>query len=346
MRLMVLAPELPSGALAEQLAELVRRGHDVTVGLTDRRPPAPGDLHGARVLSVEDALRDECDVALATTWDSTVRLFEAQATRYAFRVDGFGHHRLGAWQAERIAAALAYDLPVDFIATAPWVQRVLEEHRPDARMLVAREPAPPAVEPAPAGAQLKVATDDEDFTGADVYVFTNAVDGVLGRPLHAMRAGAVPIVLPAGGQEDLITHLENGIVATPEDDRGVERWIERLDADRELLARLKQAARDTPWPDASEAGDELEQALLGILGTEPPPQTHWPTRLMADAMAGVAVYRNDHYVLSGELKRLQEDEAYKAAQRARVIWQHNPKLVPVRRLAKPLVKRAKNRLTK
>ena len=64
---------------------------------------------------------------------------------------------------------------------------------------------------------------------------------------------------------------------------------------------------------------------------------------MADAMAGVAVYRNDHYVLAGELKRLQDDQAYKAAQRARELWQAQPALA--RRSPGPSCAKAKKKLT-
>ena len=109
----------------------------------------------------------EVDVAIATDWTTTARLFEVRATRHAFWVDHFAHRRMGTWQAERFAAQLAYDLPVDFIAAAPWVRDTLADLRPDARTLLVTTgvrplPAPPRTrsestplkgsDPSPAGA--------------------------------------------------------------------------------------------------------------------------------------------------------------------------------------------------
>jgi hypothetical protein len=164
--------------------------------------------------------------------------------------------------------------------------------------------------------------------------------------LEGALAGVVPFVLPAGGQEDLVEHLVSGIVATPEDPRGAGRWLDRLAADRELLGHLRGAAREqaSAWPDWDEATDELEGALATLLEEDPPAELRWPVRLMADAMAGVAVYRNDHYVLSGELQRLEADEAYQAARKLRARWQDSDRLSPMRRAARPVLRAARKRL--
>ena len=65
---------------------------------------------------------------------------------------------------------------------------------------------------------------------------------------------------------------------------------------------------------------------------------------MADAMAGVAVYRNDHFVLAGELKRIQDDEAYQAATALRDRLQSSPRLAGLRRVAAPAARAARKRL--
>ena len=84
---------------------------------------------------------------------------------------------MGTWQAERFAAQLAYDLPVDFIAAAPWVRDALADLRPEARTVLvtsgaprprrdaprrARPPRPPPPRPRPAGDGDERAALDRD----------------------------------------------------------------------------------------------------------------------------------------------------------------------------------------
>jgi hypothetical protein len=380
VKVCLLVPALPSldpsDPIARHAEGLARAGHDVVLGITDQRPSGTAQVAGVEAIAVEDVLPRAFDVAMACSWQATVRLFEVRAARHAFWVDGFGFERLGSWQTERIAALLAYDLPVDFVCAAPWVQRALAERRPEARRLLARtgldharfesadrgsgegalrvlidERGAGAAAAEQATAPIEVTILDrarraEQCRDADVLVMLDPVDGVLTTPLEAARGGVVPMVLPAGGQEDLVEHLVSGIVATPEDPRGAGRWLDRLAADRELLARLRAGAREraSAWPSWDDANDELEGALTTLLEEEPPAQLRWPVRLMADAMAGVAVYRNDHYVLAGELERLQADEAYQAATMLRARWQGSARLGPVRRAAAPIVRAARRRL--
>jgi hypothetical protein len=372
MRVTFLAPRL--SAAGAHPRHLAAREHDVRIALTDERPAQEGRDGRAAVVAVEDVLGRDCDVAVATTWDAAVRLLEVPATRHALWVDGFGHHRLGSWQAERVAAALVYDLPVDFLCAGAWVEEALAEHRPEARRLLAREGLDhEAALPreAPDGDGLRVLVDRrwepdpgadggpgaalgeplraedrwQQYARADVLLMLNPVDGVLGSPLEAMRAGCVPVVLPAGGQAELVEHGVTGIVAEPEDPRGLDAWLRRLDADRPLLERLRAAAveRATAWPGWTQATEELEAALARLVAEEPPAEAAWPVRLMADAMAGVAVLRNDHFILAGELRRLEGDQAYQAAQRARELWQR-PRLRPLRAVSQPVLRAARKRL--
>ena len=369
MRVTFLAPRL--SAAGAHPRHLAARGHDVRVALTDERPAQEGRDGRAAVVAVEEALGQPGDVAIATTWDAAVRLLEVPATRHALWVDGFGHHRLGSWQAERVAAALVYDLPVDFLCAGAWVEEALAELRAEARRLLARQgldhdavlPREPAGgpnlrvlvdrrwEPDPGapgvvrGEELRAQDRWRQYARADVLVMLDPVDGVLGSPLEAMRAGCVPVVLPAGGQGELVEHGVTGIVAEPEDSRGLEAWLRRLEADPELLERLRRSAveRASAWPGWEEAGRELEAALERLLAEEFPAQAGWPVRLMADAMAGVAVLRNDHFILAGELERLQADHAYQAARRARELWQR-PRLRPLRAVSQPVLRAARKRL--
>src|SRR4051812_45371010 len=110
MRVCLLVSELPRTDPADargQLASALGERHDVTLALTESRP---GGRRGARfgdarAVAVEAAVQDRFDLAVATSWDTTVRLLEVPADRHAFWVDELGHHRLGRWQVERIAAA-------------------------------------------------------------------------------------------------------------------------------------------------------------------------------------------------------------------------------------------------
>src|SRR5215208_752074 len=281
LRLCVLAEGLPAGddPVARVAAEL-SADNEVVIALTERNISA-GDA-AVPIASVEGSF----DVALATSWQTTVHLFGVDAARYVELVSGFEFEAMGAWQAERLAAVVALDLPVDFIATDPSVQSALAELRPDARVLLGRLPLTPA-----------------------------AADVVLeGSPVPAMLAGRAPIVLPSNAGP--VEHMVSGLIAEPDDPADVERLQAQLADDRELAARLASGARAAvaDWPsDAS----EIRAALEEILATEPPPSARWPHRLMGDLMAGVALLRQDHFAASAYIKRLENDEAYLAAQKVR-----------------------------
>ncbi len=279
---------------------------------------------------VSDAVPSgEFDVAIATDWTTTARLFEVGATRHAFWVDHFAHRRMGTWQAERFAAQLAYDLPVDFLAAAPWVRDTLADLRPDARCLLVTsgppggaEPGPPVASGRAGGDPLRVhlagdGTERAALEGmeqpaveaalgdADVVLLLSTVDGVLGAPLAGFRIGATAVVGPAHDAADLVEHGENGFVADADDPRGASRFLDLLARDRELLARVQERARATgeAWPTWDRAADELRSALERLVSEDPPAQAHWPVRLMGDAIAGAAVFGQEHAALSAALHR-------------------------------------------
>jgi hypothetical protein len=262
LRLCVLAEGLPAGddPVARVAAEL-SADHEVVVALTERDRP-----DGA------------FDVALATSWQATVHLFGLQATRYVELVSEFDFELMGAWQAERLAAQIALDLPVDFIATDAAVRDALVELRPDARVLLARLPLTPA-----------------------------ASEVVLeGSPVPAMLAGGAPIVLQSNAGP--VEHMVSGLIAEPDDPADVERLRAQLAADPALAARLAEGARAAvaDWPsDAAEIAAALEE----ILATPPPESARWPHRLMGDLMAGVALLRQDHFTAAGYIKRLESENA-------------------------------------
>ena len=262
LRLCVLAEGLPAGddPVARVTAEL-SADHEVVVAPVEGERP-----DGA------------FDVALATSWQATVHLFGVQATRYVELVSGFEFEAMGAWQAERLAAQIALDLPVDFIATDASVRDALVELRPDARVLLGRLPFVPA----PSEVVLE------------------------GSPVPAMLAGGAPIVLPSNAGP--IEHMVSGLVAEPDDPADVERLQALLAGDPALAARLADGARAAvaDWPtDAS----EVAVALEAILASPPPESARWPHRLMGDLMAGVALLRQDHFTAAGYIKRLESENA-------------------------------------
>ncbi len=324
--------------------------------------PAPAAIAGyARRLDAivaQAAPDEEVDVAVATDWESTAHLFEARATRYVLWVDHFAHRRMGTWQAERFAAQLAYDLPVDFVAAAPWVRDVLAELRPEARCELVTIGAPasaPAAAPAHDGPLRVHVAGDGDARAAfeameepaaevaldgapDVVVMLSTVDGVLAAPLAGFAAGATAVVGPSPDAHDLVRHGENGFVADADDARGAARFLDLLARDRELLARLREAARETAvqWPTAERSAEEMEAALGRLLASDPPPQAAWPVRLMGDAIGGAAVFRHEIATLTGEVHRMRDEDAYRLALRMR------DRLGPLRR-AVALARRVRSR---
>jgi hypothetical protein len=334
--------------------------------LTSALPAPPAVAEYARRLDAVVAQTppgEEVDVVVATDWESTAHLFAARATRYAFWVDHFAHRRMGTWQAERFAAQLAYDLPVDFLAAAPWVRETLAELRPEARCELVTIGAPEAAaagaagDAAPPAGPLRVhVAADPDARAAfaameepavevgpgetpDVVVMLSAVDGVLGAPLAGFAAGATAVVGPAHDVHDLVRHRENGFVADADDVRGAARLLDHLARDRDLLARFRAAARETAaaWPTWEQSAAELEAALGRLLAEDPPPQAAWPVRLMGDAIGGAAVFRHEIATLTGEVHRMRDEDAYRLAVQVR------ERLGPLRRLV-ARARRAKSRV--
>ena len=132
----------PAGDLLRALAS--RAGVEVTIALTDGAPPGATELafgDGRAVpVAAASGFGEPFDIAVATSWETTAQLFAVPASRYALWTDGLAFRRMASWQAERFAAQLAYDLPVDFIATGTWLGTALGELRPDARCVVVPRP--------------------------------------------------------------------------------------------------------------------------------------------------------------------------------------------------------------
>jgi hypothetical protein len=178
------------------------------------------------------------------------------------------------------------------------------------------------------------------LAGADVVLMLSPVDGALGGPLEGFVAGATCIVASSPDAADLVRHDVNGIVADPDDIRGTARWLDELAGDPERLARLRTGARETAasWPTADDAAERFAAALAQLVAEPPPPQNAWPTRLMGDAIGGATVFRQEIAALTAETDRLRGDQAYRTAVAVREKLR-SPRLGPLRRIARPLLRR-------
>ena len=156
------------------------------------------------------------------------------------------------------------------------------------------------------------------YRGADVVLMLSTVDGVLGAPLEGARAGAVPVVMPAGDQPDFVRHGENGIVCEPDDVRGVARWLDHLARPYVPASPARAGAcRRGCMADGRRGLDELALNLERLIAEPQPEAARWPVRLMADAVAGVTAYRNDYYRLLEDLERVRSDDGYRAVRLSR-----------------------------
>jgi Glycosyl transferases group 1 len=167
---------------------------------------------------------------------------------------------------------------------------------------------------------------------------------VLGVPLEGLACGATAVVTPARDQPEVIEHDVSGLVAEHDDVRGAAGHLDRLARDRELLARLREGARSAAAarPDWDAAAAELHAALEALVAEPPPDEIRWPVRLMADAIAGSAVLKQELAVVGEELHRVRADDAYRIAQRVRGKWERVDG--PAKPLADRLVARARARL--
>lgn len=308
---------------------------------------ALGDRHEVVVGPTEG---ERFDVAVADGWRSTARLFAITADRYVRHVAEIEHRTLPLDMPERLPAALALDLPLDFTAESDGLASFLRMLRPDARVA----PAPPpcmrvGAAPEDGGEPLPIAiAGDTHAAGAVLEAMTaphRVVEAgphvvlALGEPREPARTAAMAIgsgaalVMEAGPfTDDLIAHRENGLLADPDDPLGTARLLDEAVRESNLIPDLRAAAarRASAWPDATAAAEAFEHALEGFLAKPPPSAIRWPSRLMGDAVGMAAEFHNaidaahgsldltnplQTYVekLEGELEAIRAERAYRAA---------------------------------
>lgn len=182
------------------------------------------------------------------------------------------------------------------------------------------------------------------YRAADVLLAAAPDADPSGPLLEAMAAG-LPGVAPAGptGAEP-VDHGVSGIVAEPDDPRGTARWLDTLARDAALLGELRTgaAARAAAHPSWDDAAAALHAALELLVAEEPPAAASWPGRLMGDAMAGAALWHNDHHRLAAALRQVETSDAYRLGARLQDAWDGHP---AVGRVLRPLARRARRRLS-
>lgn len=293
MDLCFLVPGVPAdGDAAAEHARRLGDRHAVTVAVCAASVVGGGALP---LKSLRDALAQNYDAVVAFEWTTTVQLFSFQTARHVYHVDGFAHEQLDG-DPQRFPAQLSYDLPVDFIAAAPWVARALDEQRPDARCVTVARGVQRASEPARPEAVVVIDRDPlPDILSGRVVVASSALPGV----------------------EDMIEHGVNGFLVEPDDDRGAQRFLDLLAGDADQLARMAVAARATAWPDPDQSAAAFEQALEQFVAEPMPDAARWPDRLMADAMAAADALRAQLAARDRRLSDLEGTAAYRATQRLR-----------------------------
>ena len=288
MRVCLLTRGLPTADPSDPLGQVARRlpeahGAQVTLVVTERAV-APGTrVGGAPVRSSADVAGEPFDVAVATSWPTTAHLFAVPAGRHAYRVEELVHHRMGGWNAERVPAALSYDLPVDFLAATPSAAEALADLRPDARCLLTPDgldhasfppgpPRPPGtplrvlvaeaadgsvpegaaaalagmVEPhewATLGPDAGTAARAEAFGLADVLLALDPDADPSRLVLEAMAAGLASVALPGPTGAEPVEHGIFGLLAELDDPRGTARRLDTPALDAALLAQLRAGAQ-------------------------------------------------------------------------------------------------------
>jgi hypothetical protein len=130
------------GVVVEHAAQLAgRHGFDVSLVLTRRQPDPDWQFRGLEhphVLPLAEAAGMHFDVALSTWWETAEHLFDLDAARHAAFVQSLEERFYGPLQPERMAAALALDMPVRYVTEARWIARALERLQPDNRPYLVR----------------------------------------------------------------------------------------------------------------------------------------------------------------------------------------------------------------
>ena len=154
------------------------------------------------------------------------------------------------------------------------------------------------------------------YAETDVLVKLSRVEGLFTPPLEAFHAGGTCVVWPVTGHDELVSHLENGVVCAWDDLPGTAAWLDVLARDRELLARLRRGALATArgWPSWGDSTKLMARALEEIVAAPAPSATAGTSALLARAEAGLLELRLEAMRAARELHATRQAAATTAEQ--------------------------------
>jgi glycosyltransferase involved in cell wall biosynthesis len=109
--------------------------------------------------------------------------------------------------------------------------------------------------------------------GSHVLAMPSTHEGFGIAYLEGMSFGLPALATTAGGARSVVTHGETGFLLRPDDPGAVARAVRTLEADRERLAGMGQAARERyeAWPTWAENTDSIRAFLDGFVSDDTVP---------------------------------------------------------------------------
>ncbi|WP_227459044.1 glycosyltransferase family 4 protein [Cupriavidus pauculus] len=107
----------------------------------------------------------------------------------------------------------------------------------------------------------------EIYRSCDVIVKLSYVEGMFGPPLEMFHCGGTAVVYDVTGHDEYIVDQRNALVVARDDEQGVVDAVQRLQENPDLLASLKQGARETAdaWPDWDTSSREFLEVLTAFM---------------------------------------------------------------------------------
>lgn len=105
------------------------------------------------------------------------------------------------------------------------------------------------------------------YRSCDLILKLSYVEGMFGPPLEMFHCGGTAVVYDVTGHDEYIENGRNGLVIKRDNEAGVVDALQQLKSNPDLLAKLKQGARETAdnWPDWNHASASFFDALTGIM---------------------------------------------------------------------------------
>jgi glycosyltransferase involved in cell wall biosynthesis len=153
-----------------QHARQLQRAHGMDVTLVRAKDVDAPDwaypgIEELRVVDLADVAGEAFDVAIATWWETALRLYDVRAERHAYFLQLLEDSQYPPGAADRLGFPATLGLPVRFVTAATWIRDTVERAQPgNAAFLVLSGMdkavwAPPAQVPADDGGPLRVVVE-------------------------------------------------------------------------------------------------------------------------------------------------------------------------------------------